>query len=142
MPSRVIRRSRRHGRMMNHQMAIGRPTTITAVQMKRIAFMNVGGSVGPGGTRSKLGPVIQRIHTYSWKARIAPPTAAQIFTWVTLDWGGVPSDASLSDSVIAGFFLCDRSLTTPSPLRLRIACTSELPPEVADAPKIYQRVSQ
>jgi hypothetical protein len=49
--------------MMNHQMAIGRPTMITAVQVKRTVFMNVGGSVGPGGTRSKLGPVIQRIHT-------------------------------------------------------------------------------
>ena len=44
-------------------MAIGRPTTITAVQVKRIAFMNVGGSVGPAGTRSKLGPVTHRIHT-------------------------------------------------------------------------------
>ena len=82
MPSSVIRRSRRHGRMRNHQMAIGRPTTMTAVQVNRIAFMNVGGSVGPGGTRSKLGPVIQLIQTYSWKARIAPPTAAQTLTGV------------------------------------------------------------
>ena len=47
--------------------------------------MNVGGSVGPAGTRSKLGPVIHRIHTYNWKARIAPPTAAQILTGVTFD---------------------------------------------------------
>ena len=82
MPSRVIRRSLRHGRMRNHQMATGRPTTMTAVHVKRIAFMNVGGSVGPAGTRSKLGPVTHRSHTYSWKVRITPPTAAHTRTGV------------------------------------------------------------
>ncbi len=37
-----------------------------------------GGSFGPAGTRSKYGPVIQLIHTYSVSARITAPNAAQI----------------------------------------------------------------
>src|SRR5581483_3660064 len=114
MPSRVIRRSRRQGRMMNHHKATGSPTTITAVQVKRIAFMNVGGSLGPGGTRSKLGPAIQRIHTYSWKARMAPPTTAQISTGLALGGALVPSEAtSPSDSVTDGaLLLLDSSVMT------------------------------
>ncbi len=90
---------------------------MTAVQVTRITFMNVGGSVGPGGTRSKLGPVIQRIHTYSWRARIAPPTAAQIRTGVTLACGWSPSvPAPLSDSVTERAFLFDSSVMTQSSL--------------------------
>jgi hypothetical protein len=63
MPSRVIRRSRRHGRTTNHQMLTGRASTITAVQTVRIVFISVGGSLGPLGTTSKWGPVTQRIQT-------------------------------------------------------------------------------
>ena len=51
--------------MKKNQMANGRadPET-TAFAMSGI-FMYNGGSVGPAGTRSKYGPVIQRIHTYN-----------------------------------------------------------------------------
>src|SRR4051794_27522121 len=106
MPSRVIRRSRRHGRMRNHQMAIGKPTTMTPVQVKRIAFMNVGGSVGPAGTRSKLGPLTHLIQTYSWNARMTAPTAAQTWMGLDLDWGSAPrSPTVLNDSVVSAVFL-------------------------------------
>src|SRR5690242_20784038 len=114
MPSRVIRRSRRQGRMMNHQKAIGSPATMTAVQVNRIAFMNVGGSLGPGGTRSKWGPAIQRIHTYSWKARMAPPAMAQVRTGLALGGAVVPSEptspiASVTDGAL---LLLDSSVMT------------------------------
>lgn len=78
MPSSVIRRSRRQGRMKNHQMANGRPTHSTAALAISGTFMYIGGSFGPTGTRSKYGPVIQRAHTYSCSASSAPPAAAQI----------------------------------------------------------------
>ena len=84
MPSSVILRSRRQGRTMNHQMAIGKPTHMRTELNVRKAFMNIGGSDGPPGTRSKYGPVIHRIHTYNWSARTAPPMVAQIVTGLTV----------------------------------------------------------
>ena len=66
--------------MMKHQMANGRPTQRTTALAISGIFMYIGGSFGPAGTRSKYGPVIHRIHTYSWSTRIAPPNAAQILT--------------------------------------------------------------
>ena len=56
---------------MNHQIAIGRPTHTTMALKVRKAFMYMGGSVGPPGTRVKYGPVSHRIHTYSWKQKRA-----------------------------------------------------------------------
>ncbi|WP_369828122.1 hypothetical protein [Mycobacterium sp. 852002-51163_SCH5372311] len=53
--------------------------------MIRTTFINIGGSLGPLGTRTKYGPVIQRIQTYNWKARITPPTMAQIRTGLAVD---------------------------------------------------------
>ncbi len=49
--------------MMNHQMTNGRPTHIKAPLNVRNAFMYIGGSLGPDGTRVKYGPVIHRTHT-------------------------------------------------------------------------------
>lgn len=63
MPSKVMRRSRRHGRMMNHQMATGNSTGEPICHIIKATFIKVGGSVGPGSTRVKYGPVIHRIHT-------------------------------------------------------------------------------
>ena len=59
---------------MNHQRANGRPTQRTIAFAMSGTFMYIGGSLGPAGTLSKYGPVIQRIHTYNWRTRIAPPT--------------------------------------------------------------------
>ena len=108
-------------------MAIGMPTTITAVQVTKMTFMNVGGSVGPGGTRSKFGPLIHRIHTYNWKARIAPPTVAQMWMGLTFGCTWAPiAAAPPSGSVIEGvLFLSDSPLLmTLSPHRSLRVCNS------------------
>ena len=56
--------------MKKNQMANGRPTQSTTALAIIGIFMCNGGSFGPAGTRSKYGPVIQLIHTYSVSARI------------------------------------------------------------------------
>src|SRR6201984_1758425 len=57
------------------------PMGIDTAWKKTIAtFMNVGGSVGPVGTRSKNGPVAHLINTYAMKARIIVPRPAHHFT--------------------------------------------------------------
>ena len=98
---------------------------ITTVHVVRIAFIRVGGSLTPAGTRSKYGPVIQRIQTYNWKTRIAPPRTAQIWTGLTFGWTWAPSAAAPpSGSVTVGaFFLSDSPLLmTPSPSGLLSYC--------------------
>ena len=104
--------------------------------------MNVGGSVGPAGTRSKLGPVIQRIHTYSWNARIAPPTAAQ--TLHRRDLGlRLRTECRVAERLGENGLLPARQIahdTVSSALDDRMNLRAPL--EVADAPKIYQPVSQ
>src|SRR5271155_4086382 len=80
MPSRVNRRCRMIGRTTNQHMS-PTPMGIDTAWKKTIAtFMNVGGSVGPVGTRSKNGPVAHLINTYAMKARITVPRPAHHFT--------------------------------------------------------------
>src|SRR5690625_7026448 len=95
MPSSVIRRSRRQGRMKNHQVANGRPTHSATALAISGTFMYIGGSFGPTGTRSKNGPVIQRPQTYSCNASNAPPKVAQIRTAPPLRPADLGSAATL-----------------------------------------------
>src|SRR5215475_2938198 len=61
-------------------MATGSPSMMTPVQMVRMVFIQTGGSLGPGGTRTKFGPVIHLAQTYSCTARTAPPATAHAWT--------------------------------------------------------------
>src|SRR5262249_10308319 len=56
---------------------------MTPVQVTRMVFIQVGGSLGPAGTRTKYGPVTHLAQTYSCTARIAPPASAH--AWTGLD---------------------------------------------------------
>src|SRR5262249_60475857 len=50
------------------------------VQVTRMVFTQVGGSLGPAGTRTKYGPVTHLAQTYSCTARTAPPAMAHART--------------------------------------------------------------
>src|SRR5262245_55507051 len=84
-------------------MATGSPRQMTPVQMVRIAFIQVGGSLGPGGTRMKFGPVTHMVQTYSCKARIKPPAQAHATTGWNDGRDGA-SNASVGRSRISLFF--------------------------------------
>src|SRR5262247_2428589 len=53
---------------------------MTPVQVTRMVFIQVGGSLGPAGTRTKYGPVTHLAQTYSCTARTAPPARAHVWT--------------------------------------------------------------
>ncbi len=90
--------------------------------------MNVGGSVGPAGTRSKLGPVIQLPHTQQLEGENHTADSGPDFhrgdLRLRLRARATPRPMI---SVRTGFFLLDRSLTTPSPPHLSIASPRSSP---------------
>ena len=76
------------------------PTGIDTAWKKTIpTFMNVGGSVGPVGTRSKNGPVTQSINTYAMKMKITAPRPAHHFTGT--NWCGSCATVFRSEAALA-----------------------------------------
>jgi len=76
----------------------------------RQAFIYVGTSLGPAGTRSKFAPTIQAIQTYKKKTRTTPPTKAHAYMGLNEERGWIPND-------LAGISW-DDSASLAKPLRL------------------------
>ena len=125
---------------MNHQIAIGRPTHIRMPLNVRKAFMYVGGSVGPPGTRVKYGPVIHRIHTYSWSTRSAPPIAAQIGDRLYLRVNFGPERSRAAERFGDSGPLLVRQIAHAVASAMNTAVIE--PPPVVNCPGIYQWVSK
>src|SRR5215470_9877395 len=85
---------------------------MTPVQVTRTTFIQVGGSLGPAGTRTKYGPVIHLVQTYSCTARTAAPAMAHARTGLDEARGCARND-SKSISWIVVFWLNAGCIVSP-----------------------------
>src|SRR5581483_7417613 len=80
IPSKVRRRSRRHGRTRKKYTAVRPPTTMMTSQLRAATRCQVGTSVGPVGEDFTCPEAIQCAQAYAVTANQKAPTAAQTFT--------------------------------------------------------------
>src|SRR5262245_13102451 len=88
---------------------------MTLVQVTRTILIQVGGTLGPAGTRTKYGPVIHLAQTNSWTARSAPPMSAHAWTGLNEECDWAYNDSTWISWISALFLNGDAIVSPPSP---------------------------